>query len=117
MMDNMAPFMFGVAAFLVALVVTIIGMALTRRYLAWLWAGVMIFYLLWWILLGYPSFPTNGPVLIGQRAEGRLINLRIKSLMAPTDPDDADFMHNTSPYIFIRRPPHGRQMAAMVTYT
>ncbi|MCS3454179.1 putative membrane protein YhhN [Aeromonas sp. BIGb0405] len=56
MMDNMVPFMFGVVAFLIAQVVTIIGMALTRRYLAWLWAGFIIFYLLWWILLGCPPF-------------------------------------------------------------
>jgi uncharacterized membrane protein YhhN len=56
MMDNMVPFMFGVVAFLIAQVVTIIGMVLTRRYLAWLWAGVVICYFLWWILLGCPAF-------------------------------------------------------------
>lgn len=53
MMDNMAPFMFGVVAFLIALAVSVLGMALTHRYLAWLWA---IFYPLWWILLGGPPF-------------------------------------------------------------
>ena len=54
MMDNMAPFMFGVAAFLVALVVTIIGMAATRLYLGWIWIGAVLFYAIWWLLLGYP---------------------------------------------------------------
>lgn len=66
MMDNMAPFMFGVAAFLVALVVTIIGMAATRLYLGWIWIGAMLFYALCWLLLGYPphlpeGWPTPSP--------------------------------------------------------
>lgn len=74
MMDNMAPLMFGVVAFQIALVVTMIGMAATRLYLAWLWAGAMISTssggscsaaLLF--------FPTNDLALMSQWAEGYLL--------------------------------------------
>jgi hypothetical protein len=60
MMDNMAPFMFGLVAFQVALAVTMIGMAATRLYLGWLWMGAMLFYTLWWLLLGYPPLLPEG---------------------------------------------------------
>ncbi|AUU21385.1 hypothetical protein IL332_08285 [Aeromonas caviae] len=54
MMDNMAPFLFALIAFGAALMVTVTGMAATRRYLAWLWLGIMLFFGLWWTLLGMP---------------------------------------------------------------
>ena len=44
MMDNMAPFLFALIAFGVALTVTMTGMAATRQYLAWLWLGIMLFF-------------------------------------------------------------------------
>ncbi|WP_240455322.1 hypothetical protein [Aeromonas rivipollensis] len=34
--------------------VTVTGMAATRHSLAWLWLGSLLFYALWWMLLGYP---------------------------------------------------------------
>lgn len=53
-MDNMAPLMFALIAFGVALTVTMTGMAATRHSLAWLWLGIMLFFGLWWGLLGMP---------------------------------------------------------------
>ncbi|MFQ2092538.1 hypothetical protein ACK330_08220 [Aeromonas taiwanensis] len=40
----MAPLMFALIAFGVALTVTMTGMAATRHYLAWLWLGIMLFF-------------------------------------------------------------------------
>ncbi|MBL0661956.1 hypothetical protein JD485_03965 [Aeromonas caviae] len=54
MMDNMAPFLFALIAFGTALMVTVTGMAATRHYLDWLWLGIMLFFGLWWTLLGMP---------------------------------------------------------------
>lgn len=53
-MDNMAPFLFALMAFGTAFMVTVTGMAATRHSLAWLWLGSLLFYALWWMLLGYP---------------------------------------------------------------
>lgn len=63
MMDNMAPLMFALSAFGVALTVTMTGMAATRHYLAWLWLGIMLFLGLWWALLGMPSLLAEPPPL------------------------------------------------------
>lgn len=60
MMDNMAPLMFALIAFGVALTVTVTGMAATRLYLGWIWIGTMLFYALWWLLLGYPPLLSEG---------------------------------------------------------
>lgn len=54
LMDNMAPFLFALMAFGTAFMVTVTGMAATRHSLAWLWLGSLLFYALWWMLLGYP---------------------------------------------------------------
>ncbi|MFM4831129.1 hypothetical protein [Aeromonas media] len=54
MMDNMTPFMFGLYALQIALAVTILGIVVTRRYLGWLCMGAVLFYAIWWLLLGYP---------------------------------------------------------------
>jgi len=43
-MDNMAPLVFALIAFGVALTVTMTGMAATRHSLAWLWLGIMLFF-------------------------------------------------------------------------
>ena len=53
-MDNMAPLMFALIAFGVALTVTMTGMAATRHSLVWLWLGIILFFGLWWALLGMP---------------------------------------------------------------
>lgn len=53
-MNNMAPLVFALIAFGVALTVTMTGMAATRHSLAWLWLGIMLFFGLWWVLLGMP---------------------------------------------------------------
>ena len=60
MMDNMAPFLFALMAFGTAFMVTVTGMAATRHYLAWLWLGSLLFYVLWWMLLGYPPLLPEG---------------------------------------------------------
>ncbi|MFM4717846.1 hypothetical protein [Aeromonas bivalvium] len=56
----MAPLMFALIAFGVALTVTVTGMAATRLYLGWIWIGTMLFYALWWLLLGYPPLLPKG---------------------------------------------------------
>ncbi len=63
MMDNMAPLMFALIAFGVALTVTMTGMAATHHYLAWLWLGIMLFFGLWWALLGMPPLLAEPPPL------------------------------------------------------
>lgn len=60
MMDNMAPFLFALMAFGTAFMVTVTGMAATRHSLAWLWLGSLLFYALWWMLLGYPPLLPEG---------------------------------------------------------
>ena len=55
----MAPFVFGLITFQVALAATALGMIATRRYLSWLGIGTVIFYVLWWLLLGYPPLIAN----------------------------------------------------------
>lgn len=69
-MDNMAPLMFALIAFGVALTVTMTGMAATRHYLAWLWLGIMLFFGLWWALLGMPPTPRRADpaVIMSPRA-------------------------------------------------
>lgn len=60
MMDNMAPFMFGLYTFQTAFAVAILGIVMTRRYLSWLCIGTALFYAIWWLLLGYPPILPEG---------------------------------------------------------